>query len=228
MSDWLGGIGDAFSSAGSWLGNNASWLLPVAGMGASIFANQNAARTQSNALQQAANTQLAGQTNATNALTAMYSQSRADAAPYRAAGNAALGVMTPYVTGGFQADPGYQFRLQQGAQAVNNSAAARGMLGSGATLKALQDYGQGQASQEYGNWWNRAASLAGLGQTANAQGAAAGTSAGNGLAQVYGGTANGLAGIYGQMGTVGANAGTAMANNINSGINNALKYWAGQ
>lgn len=53
-------------------------------------------------------------------------------------------------------DPGYQFRLQQGTQALQNSAAARGTLNDSGTLKALTDYGQGAASQEYQNVWNRA------------------------------------------------------------------------
>ena len=45
-------------------------------------------------------------------------------------------------------DPGYQFRLQQGQQTLENSAAARGNLLSGATLKDLTGYAQGMASQE--------------------------------------------------------------------------------
>jgi hypothetical protein len=39
-----------------------------------------------------------------------------------------------------QNDPGYQFRLQQGQDALQNSAAARGGLLSGGTAKALSDY----------------------------------------------------------------------------------------
>jgi len=54
-----------------------------------------------------------------------------------------------------QNDPGYQFRLQQGQQAIQNSAAARGGLLSGGTAKALADYNQNAASGEYGNVYNR-------------------------------------------------------------------------
>ena len=46
-------------------------------------------------------------------------------------------------------DPSYQWRLQQGQQALERSAAGRGALSSGATLKALTNYAQGAASQEY-------------------------------------------------------------------------------
>jgi hypothetical protein len=77
----------------------------------------------------------------------------------------------------FQTDPGYQFRLSEGAKGVNNSAAARGGLLSGAAMKAMDRYNQGFASNEYGNVYNRftnnqsnqfnrLASLAHVGQTA--------------------------------------------------------------
>lgn len=55
----------------------------------------------------------------------------------------------------FQADPGYQFRLGEGAKAIENSAAARGMQLSGANLKGLTRFNQDFASNEYGNAWNR-------------------------------------------------------------------------
>jgi len=52
-------------------------------------------------------------------------------------------------------DPGFQFRLAQGQQALENSASARGTLRGGAQLKGLVDYQQGAASQEYQNAYNR-------------------------------------------------------------------------
>ena len=55
----------------------------------------------------------------------------------------------------FVKDPGYQFRMDEGAQAVDRSAAARGGLLSGAAMKAMQKYGQGFASNEFGNAYNR-------------------------------------------------------------------------
>lgn len=55
----------------------------------------------------------------------------------------------------FEADPGYQFRMDEGMRGVEGGAAARGGLLSGAALKAIQKYGQGLASQEYGNAYNR-------------------------------------------------------------------------
>ena len=53
-------------------------------------------------------------------------------------------------------DPSYQFRLNQGLGALESSAAARGVLRSGGTLKGVQDYAQDYASQEYNNIYNRA------------------------------------------------------------------------
>lgn len=53
-------------------------------------------------------------------------------------------------------DPSYQFRLSQGQKALENSAAARGVLNTGATLKDILGYGQQFASQEYGNIYDRA------------------------------------------------------------------------
>ena len=50
-----------------------------------------------------------------------------------------------------ESQPGYQFAYNQGLEAVNRTAAAKGMLGSGNRLYELTKYGQGLASQQYGN-----------------------------------------------------------------------------
>lgn len=78
----------------------------------------------------------------------------------------------------FRVDPGYQFRLAEGAKALERSAAAKGMSLSGAQLKGLSQYNQGFASNEYGNAYNRynndqtnlfnrLSGIAGTGQQAN-------------------------------------------------------------
>jgi hypothetical protein len=61
--------------------------------------------------------------------------------------------------------PGYQFALDQGNQAINRSAAAKGMLGSGNVLSELAKYGQGMASQEYDKQIQREIEAAKLGQS---------------------------------------------------------------
>lgn len=52
-------------------------------------------------------------------------------------------------------DPGYQFTLQQGDKNLENWAAAKGTLNDSSTAKALIDYGQGAATTNYGNVWQR-------------------------------------------------------------------------
>ena len=55
----------------------------------------------------------------------------------------------------YTADPGYGFRMSEGMKALERSAAARGGLLSGATLRGVQRFGQDLASQEYQNAFNR-------------------------------------------------------------------------
>jgi hypothetical protein len=52
----------------------------------------------------------------------------------------------------FQNNPGYQFQLQQGDNAINAAAAANGTLNSGNQLKALSDYNQGLAGTSWQNY----------------------------------------------------------------------------
>ncbi len=55
----------------------------------------------------------------------------------------------------YQQDPGYQFRLSEGLKQLGHAAGARGGLISGQTMKGMQDYAQGSASNEYQNAFNR-------------------------------------------------------------------------
>jgi hypothetical protein len=75
----------------------------------------------------------------------------------------------------FRNSTGYQFRLGEGANALNSQYAGRGTLQSGAAAKALQEYGQNFASNEFGNYMgylgnqqgvgiSGASALAGVGQ----------------------------------------------------------------
>lgn len=61
-----------------------------------------------------------------------------------------LGLMTSadQLTENIEADPAFQFRLEQGLEALDKSAAARGGRVSGRTLKEVQQFAQGLASQE--------------------------------------------------------------------------------
>lgn len=123
-------------------------------------------------------------------------------------------------------DPGYQWRLQQGAQGVMNTAAAGSGALSGPALKALMDYNQGAASQEYqaafnrfqtqqGNIFQRLTAMAGLGQNAAAGvGNQAVATGGNIGANIVGGAnaaaagqigaANAWGGALSDLGAIGA------------------------
>lgn len=90
--------------------------------------------------------------------------------PYSRAGDqginmlaAALGLRGPGGTAAaqraFRVGPGYRFALNQGLQGVDRGASAKGLLGSGNAAMALNDYAQGVANQEYGNWLNRITGL---------------------------------------------------------------------
>jgi hypothetical protein len=143
--------------------------------------------------------------------------------PFRQAGITALNKLTPlaseYTPFGmdqFQADPGYGFRMSEGMKGLERSAAARGGLLSGSTLKGIQRYGQDLASQEYTNAFNRyqternarlnpLQSLAGVGQTATNQLGAAGQNYATGAGEALGAGAQARASGY--MGMANAAAG---------------------
>ena len=175
-----------------------------------------------------------------------YDQSRADYAPYLAAGTGAVNRLGAGVRAGgefgstmpfdFQydqnADPGTAFRMSEGVKALDRSAASRGGLLSGATLRGVQRYGQDLGSQEFQNafnryttgfnantgernaLFNRLSGVAGTGQTAvggvTAQGAATAGNIGN--AYMNNAANQGNAGM----------AGAAMRNSAFSGGANAL------
>lgn len=92
-------------------------------------------------------------------------QQREDFAPWRDVGQKALDQIWAGVESGeFQVgdidvtkDPGYQFRMGQGVEALDKSAAARGRLLSGAQQKGVTDYAQNVASNEYANAYAREA-----------------------------------------------------------------------
>lgn len=184
------------------------------GAGASIYSANKAADAQKDAAAQA------------QALEERkLAQIRGDLAPYRDAGSRALGYYEDFlgVNGAdaaasarnmFQTSPGYDFAFDEGMRATEGSAAARGGLLSGGTLKALQARGQGLANQEYGSYLDRFLGLAGIGENAAAQ------------------TGNFTAGSAARQGGYLLDAGAAQAGGylaagegINGAINNSLKLY---
>ena len=186
----------------------------------------------SNAASKAAKTSAAASDRASDLQREMFERNIELNAPFREAGVNALNKLVPlteYQNFGmdqFQQDPGYAFRMSEGMKGLERSAAARGGLLSGATLKGIQRFGQDLGSQEYQNAFNRYGiererrlnplqSLAGVGQTTSQQLGAAGTqfantmggiginnamiqgNAGMSRASTYGDTINQLSRLYG-------------------------------
>ena len=183
-----------------------------------------------------------GQTGALGGLENYYGQGVGFQQPYMGAGAGAVNQLSQlYGPGGvytkqptydeLSLDPGYNFRIQQGQQAMLNAARGGGLAGSGAALKAAARYGAGEASQEYNNAYarfmaNRAAvtqgltGLAGLGaNAANVSSGLAGTTGAN-TANVYTGTAANTANLAGTTGANLANTymtgGQQLAGNYNA------------
>jgi hypothetical protein len=134
------------------------------GAGAGLLGSRSASRAQTRAADQAAATQ-----------REMFERQVELQAPFREAGLTAQNrLMTllgleggeagapdfgraarDFSMADYTADPGYGFRMSEGMKALERSAAARGGLLSGATLKGTQRFGQDLASQEYQNAFNR-------------------------------------------------------------------------
>lgn len=201
----------------------------VIGAGASLFGASKASKSAKDAAKEqtkATYAAIAAEKDALNKQIALQE-------PFREVGvnalsqyaGAAAPSYTPFGMNQFNADPGYQFRMSEGVKALERSAAARGLLSSGSTLKGITGYGQDLASQEYQNAFTRYMAETqrmreermapleyqiGLGQAAaSGQAANIGTSAGS--------TSNLLTGL----GNIGAarsiaqgNAYTGAANNI--------------
>lgn len=187
-------------------------LSGIIGAGASVAGGIMAG----NQSKKAAEIDAAAQQKALDLQKYIFDQTQANYAPWLNIGKQALPQINKAVLkgdmSGFYKSPGYDFRLSEGVKAIDRGAGARGMLNSGARLKALNDYGQGMASAEYGNYLNNLYNVAGLGQT----GAAGTANAGQNYAQ-GGSTA------LGNMGSARASGYAAAANSLNQGIQGGLK-----
>jgi len=93
----------------------------------------------------------------------------------------------------------YNFLRQEGMRDIGNSFAARGGAASGNALRALSEFQTGLANQSFGDWWNRQAGMAGVGQTtASNLGTLGAQSAGNIGALLTNQGNNRASGILGQ------------------------------
>ena len=195
----------------------------------------------SKASKNAANTQAASAQQAADLQKEMYYKNIELQKPFRAAGLSAQNKLLDYMglapgAGGkytkdfsmadFQQDPGYAFRIAEGMKALDRTAASRGGLLSGATLRGATRYGQDMASQEYTNAFNRyqtnranqlnpLQSLMGSGQTAANQVGAAGQNYANQAGDAYMGAGNARASGYVGSANAWSNALGQVANTYN-------------
>jgi hypothetical protein len=157
----------------------------------------------------------------------------------------------------FQADPGYAFRLSEGMKALDRTAASRGGLLSGATLKGAQRYGSDLASQEYQNAFNRyqanraqqaqeygnafnrfqtertntlapLQSLAGVGQSAAQQAQQASQNYATGATNTLGNYGNAAASNIIGAGNARASGYVGGANALSSGLGQGLNFYQNQ
>lgn len=137
------------------------WAAAVATVAVGAYsANQQkkGAQGMANAAQQGSAAEIAERAR-------QYDLTRSDQAPWLQAGTSALAQMQALNSGdfsSFQASPDYEWTFNQGLQALDRSAV--GNLRGGGTDADRMAYGQGMASQQYGNYYNRLAGLAGIGQ----------------------------------------------------------------
>jgi hypothetical protein len=162
-------------------------------------AASDASSTLQKGAQQAQSTIKTGETASQDFLNNTWSGTQQNFNPYLDVGSSAAHNLQGLLNTGFQAPsfsdvtstPGYQFNLQQGTDAINKDAAARGTLLSGNTGVALQNYGQGLAQNTYQQNYSNALQ----GYNANLQGLLAGSTLGQSSASTLGSLGNQAAGL---------------------------------
>lgn len=213
------GIGAYSSSKASKAQSQAALQAGDIQAMATVEASQIAADAQ----KYSANLAFNAAAESTHELRRQFNEVSEELRPYREAGTQGLDKFIEMVEKGpgvFEASPGYQFRLSQGLEAIEQSASARGSLNSPQTQKALVEYGQNYATADYDNFLNRyyqslvpQQTLAQMGQNAAARTGAAGMDMASGIAGISQATAANVgnqaltsAGLQGQYLTSGANA----------------------
>lgn len=138
----------------------------------------------------------------------------------------------PFDYDAYTQDPSYQFRLQRGKSAVLDDMSEMGGLNSGANQKALTEYGQQFASNEYQNAFNRyqtertariapLQSLVGVGVTANQQTATTGMNYANNVGQYAMTNGNNQASAINSAANVNAQNGVNQTNALNQYLQKA-------
>lgn len=145
----------------------------------------------------------AGQQAAIAEQQRQYDQTRQDQMPWLQAGTNSLGQMQALNAGDFSSfkqSPDYKFAYDQGLATLDRSAARNGNLFSGGHQADLMKFGQGLASQNYNTYYNRLASMAGVGQNTAANLGSFGQNAANNIGNSLTAMGNNRASMYQQQG----------------------------
>jgi hypothetical protein len=235
----LGGLGGAGAAGGGAAGAGGGMTLGSIGLGlgsigTSLYGANQAKKgmnAQIEAGDRAAALEAQSAANQLKLQREIWEKQQADYKPYLEQGtygiNTLGALMRPNADTSaiLKNDPSYQFRLKQGQQALDRSSAARGMGYSGAQMKAAQDYGQGMASTEFQNYYNRLAGLAQGGQQAAGSMANAGSNYATNASNTFGNLSNAQTGILGQQANARASGYAANANAITGGLNSLTNLY---
>ncbi len=140
------------------------------GAGASVVGASKAAK----ASKAAGDSQYAAALVAADEQRRQYDQTREDSLPFIESGQSAVeeqsrllglagdaasegygSLAKPFTMADYQADPGYNFRLEEGQKAIDRIASRGGRNFSGRSLKDASRWGQDLASDEYGRAYDR-------------------------------------------------------------------------
>jgi len=234
---------DALSQGSSGATNWTKYLTSPSVLGSVISGGAGllGAGLQANAARQAAQGIADANLTSNQLMARINEQNLARQEPFYQAGLGALpaytqGVMPggnlvkPFSMADYQADPGYGFRMSEGMKALDRSAASRGGLLSGATMKGAERYGQDLASQEYNNAYNRyvgnqatqrnaLAGLTGFAPTASSAMQAGDMSYGGNAANLASNTANAMAGAGASRASSYGNALAGIGQNVYNTMN---------
>jgi len=222
------------------IGTTAAILASAAiGLGGAMLS----ANASASAADKAAQAQLTASQQQIESNERTLATQREDQRPWREAGEAALKQLQAGIADGsfdpknftFTADPGYQWRLDQGQKAIERGASARGNLFSAGTQAAVGAYGQEFASNEYDRAYQRNAgaqnarfnalsAVAGTGQRATDVITNATGNAGQLNNNAIGAGGNALAQGYLGQGAAWAGGWQNAAGAANTGIQNYLLY----
>jgi len=147
--------------------------------------------------------------------------SRADQAPWLAAGTDALGKQGAFLNGdwsGFMNSPDYKYALSQGLDTIDHRAAANGGLFGGGNTRDAMRFGSGLATQNADNYWSKLSGLSGTGQNSAQNLGALGANMATNIGNQYNNAGNARASAYQQIGQNNADFWGGTAGVINNGF----------